>query len=423
MSVTPCRTYEDCSQLLRLLAEQGNRALAQSRFSELVPREWAPALWQELAQHRVLSGQILAPLIDPVESGWSLACGVEVGEDCAPPPYLDEQASSVVREAIEEAWRLVGGPGPCPPATIRVPLAAAMGFRIQGRSLFLPTLLAATARFGEAVPMGNVLATGDFAVPIDFLRDKQALAAAVRDELGQERLLVASRTRAPLDPDLATACTDGVDALRQSFHLLPWHPEAEVRRVHVYCADSKRNPPLRFAGKDTQPIDLPARLEPQHLDEAVARVCEALGAHPRAELSIAGPVALAARLGWELKNRPTCVVRIIDCARNEPWWHNQARAPFGPQSAASPEPRVLVGTATSIPPGWDLFPIPQVLTARDIPPLVRRFLETYATAKDLHLAVAGPVALAWALGAALKNRVPFTFYQREGAEYRAWFSG
>lgn len=52
-----------------------------------------------------------------------------------------------------------------------------------------------------------------------------------------------------------------------------------------------------------------------------------------------------------------------------------------------------------------------------------RFLETFGGAGHLHLAVAGPVAFAFALGSILRNRKKIDFHQWDwdrGA-YRRWF--
>jgi hypothetical protein len=77
---------------------------------------------------------------------------------------------------------------------------------------------------------------------------------------------------------------------------------------------------MRFAGKETCLVRLPERLEPTSLDGVVARVEEALCGHPRAELSLAGPTALAARLGCALKNRVPFTFQQLERGEYRAWF-------------------------------------------------------------------------------------------------------
>lgn len=143
--------------------------------------------------------------------------------------------------------------------------------------------------------------------------------------------------------------------MAQVFDIPPWHPSAEVTRVHVYSGEKLRTPPRRFEGQSCSFISLPDPLRPEHLPGADERVRDAIGDDAsRVELSIGGPVALGFYLGWELRNH-RAVVRCLHAQDGErPWWHNQ-HSPLdrGPWGIDGTEHRVvvMVGGGRDIPTG------------------------------------------------------------------------
>jgi hypothetical protein len=184
----------DSVKLLLALARQGNRGLALERFDALTRGLGADerrALYQRLRAEPVRAGAIFVPLVDAQRPNESIACEVRVEPDEWSPRWTSETRESA-RAAIALAARLTGAAEPLDGLVARLELAELLEAEVSGGSLYLATLLAAVARFGEKQPLRNVLATGAFDEPIAWLPAKLELCARVRGELKTRALQVAS---------------------------------------------------------------------------------------------------------------------------------------------------------------------------------------------------------------------------------------
>src|SRR5690606_17841411 len=197
----------------------------------------------------------------------------------------------------------VGGAGEPPPVTACLGIGEAIP--VRGGSAYLAIYLAAVAELGNQRLRDSVLATGSFDAPLDRVDAKARLARRAREHLGVKSALYAERA-----PDRSVQpllrVRDREHARRTVFHVDPWHRGAAVRRVHVYCGAGRDEPPDRF--RDVVSIELPARLEAKDVPEAVARWRASIEGARRVEVSTAGPVVVAAALGFVARNDARTVV-------------------------------------------------------------------------------------------------------------------
>ncbi len=194
-------------------------------------------------------------------------------------------------------------------------------------------------------------------------------------------------------------------------------------------------PPVRFGLRSALPAVLAHDRDTitgrDDLDVLVRRVWDALIEHPRVELSIGGPVFLAAALGWRLRNqRPE--VWFVDAHDNLPWWSNKAQLPSGAAHAPEPslvgddgEARIVVsrGGGGALPAGWRELLIPTPTSRHDLPDICRRTLEAAHGARRLHLAFNASLGVAWAVGGVVRNRFEVAFYQYVNRDYAVAFHG
>jgi hypothetical protein len=323
------------AELLRLLVEEGNREAAKRHLSKIklsVPRRRKVELLRIMDQTPPRKQAIFTPLLG--EDCPDLSCRVRAERDGTPASCLGDTARAAVDRAVKDAWELAGGSGPRPKLGVQVDLAEKVEppQKINGPSLYLPALLATIAELGQVTPTRNVMATGSFEDPLKGLAEKLEIFDAARDVLGLDRLLAASSSAishqvAP-DDDRVTVCETPAEAVSRAFGWVPWLPGVEDRRIHVYCGESRHEGPWP-EGEYEKIRLLSDELEPAHLDGAVMQVMEVLSGAQRAEVSLAVPQPVAARLGYELKNyRPTqVVVRFDDDSGGGPerWWSNRIK--------------------------------------------------------------------------------------------------
>ena len=180
----------------------------------------------------------------------------------------------------------------------------------------------------------------------------------------------------------------------------------------------------------------------------VRQVTDRLCSVGKAELTIAGPVILAAALGHVLRNRP-CSVLVFH--RQERWWWNKSRitlAACSPATAGPPpwvatdeRPRSGGGSPAAcvrrvvaqcgpdgfIPDGWKgavAAELPLNLTPRDVPTCLVSVAARVPTGEHVFLGLNVPGPLAFALGGALamRRRVTFCHFWRERSEYEPFFA-
>lgn len=411
---------------IEALVQQGNRNYARLLIQEGLGGEQAPDLWILIQQLRAKDHQILAPIIhNSGDLTRSLTCALQIDPGNNKLLPMEQDTRDSIQAAFDDAWLRVGGPGKRPSLSLGVRLAELEGFIVSGGSLYLGALLAAVGYWGDAKPIQNVLATGKFDCPIDYLDAKLGLAEATREDLKFSTMLLASSGVVPNDPQQKfTLVEDAGIAIDHTFELRPWHPNADVRYVHIHCGSSRKTPPQRFEGQNVRLIQLPDSLKPDDILESVRLVREALEGCARAELSIAGPTTLAFALGAELKNIQPAV-RIIDSQSNKPWWHNKARSlpEQDIEAVSEPEPYVAICRPDgAAPDGWSKHTRPTSFIARaQVRSELARFWAKYKKAKTLHLGLGVPVAFAWAMGTLLRGQVHTVVYAYVQGDYKPWF--
>lgn len=419
------------AELLAALVAQGNRAAARSLLhhcQSTLSVAQRQALDELVERTRVASGQVLAPVLladGSALGGRGIAARVTL--------VADGPHSSSVRDLegletlLDRAWQAVSASGARPRVGVRLELLDLLGLeRIEGSSLELAILLAAVAHFAGELPPSNVIATGSFVAELRDLDAKLDLLARVRAELELDRVLVASSHPLQIDPKVVH-CAALSDALNRAFALPPWHATAPIDFVHVYCNEQNREPIGRARGRILHSVELPFPLRPEHQSDAESRCLEAItAAGERVELTAAVPSAFAARLGYLLRNRPQRI-KFIDGRTQQPAWHNWAFVPRATRAPSRDERRVALLTGGEVPAGWQRFDLgedvatsPQALRS-----VLERFLAEYGGGPRLHLAVGGPLSLAWALGSVLRNIQPFSIYQfvPKTRRYEPWFDG
>ena len=408
--------------VLEALVLDGNRQAAQRRLahrgSQLSPEDRADLLRiVNSLRCSADSSRIFAPIIDR-SRGVDVLCEVLVTEGGGIPDYLAIETRNAVERALRDSWASIGGVGDPPRLGLSLPLVEALGVGVGGSSLYLAVLLKSAAHWGEATPARLHVATGCPGEHLEFPERKSALVDGAREDLGDVRMLVTGLGR--FDSLSCIRCATPDDALRNAFDIVPWHPDASVTRIHVHCGDHLAKPPKRFTGSKTKFVALSDTLRPSELPDALNRVREALGDSERAEISIGGPVTLAAWLGWSLKNHRTTVRCIHPKDGCEPWWHNQHSAFDGYGGPTRQEAKVIIGQTTSIPEGWELFPVPRI-SAQYVRHTIEEFLSKYGNTTRLHLAFATAGALAFAFASVFKNRKRVSFWQWNNSRFDAWF--
>jgi hypothetical protein len=420
-------------QLLVALVEHGNRDEAES----LLDRELAAAPDERvdslLELRRTLDltrpphrGSVFLPLPRADGRQGGLLVRVELVDGDSTPEGFDESTLATVARAMDAAWDAVRGQGPRPRLSLRFPFGALAS--VRGTSVWLPVFLAAVAHWGDAVLDGNVLATGSFDDDIDLLEAKVRLVDGAASELGVSELLTAARKAPAATSAKVRLLRNKEEALSRVFSFHPWHATAEVACLHVHCGTHKSEPPARFSSGGCRTLELPEQLSPEHLLDVRARVTQTLRGANAWELSVAGPVALAAWLGCVLRNHPA-TVRVVH--RNDVWCDNRKLRRVA--SGAGPARALLVrcGDAVAVPidgvepsPAWKIVPSPESLTRHELPGVVDAVVrEAAGGGAPLFVAIAGPMPLAFAIGAALQpldDRVVFCQLDRD--RYVRWFT-
>ena len=366
------------------------------------------------------SSRVFAPLIGLLD-GEDVFCELTVHDGGDLPEYFHRETRDAVVRAFHDCWKLIGGQGEPPALGIRILLAEALGIEVGGRSLYLAALLKSAAHWGQATPSRPLVATGYPDEHLDFLERKAALLEGAQDDLGTGRMLVTGvGGRSSSYSDTRILHVTPVDALQNAFDIVPWHPNAEVVQVHVYCGEHLSKPPKRFSESKTRLVALKEDLRPADLPEALDRIREAIDDFERAEFCIGGPVTLAAWLGHSLKNHQANIRCIHPKDGDKPWWHNQFAAFEAIRGQPTAEKKVIVGAPTFVPEGWEVFPLQRV-SAGEVRRHIEAFLTRYGSADILHLAFATAGAFAFAVAGVLRNRLKVRFWQWNGVRYEAWF--
>lgn len=413
---------EDRLKVLIELARQGNRKQALDLLPKWVEPSERRTAHQALQAEPTLRRAVFVPLVDQNCAAKSLACAVRVGPGEWSPRWREESRAAALA-AIEKARELTGARAPAECLVAKLELADALGHEIDevsGRSLYLGTLLAAAAYFGDKRPLRNVLATGAFDEQIHFLHEKLELFETVHGELGCDAMLVAAAV-APNESQLAGCvyCGDAEVALERVFGFVPWSADAERTAIFVSCGESR--PPRRFEGCHVQPIELPSRIGAGDAAEAARKIRTMLQPGERYELAIDGPVALAAALADAVANHPAWV-RFIDAISGRPAWDNRSKRAYSlPPVKEQSVARVVVSTGGEVlADGWSPHAVPRHIEIEALPVIVEEFLAEYAGAAELHLAVRGPQMLAFAIVSVLANTRRVSFYSWSDGALDLW---
>lgn len=132
-------------------------------------------------------------------------------------------------------------------------------------------------------------------------------------------------------------------------------------------------------------------------------------------------VSLEGDLSWRVRHLKTRVLREADA---------RVRSALEPlQTYEGREGRflLLARSADTVVPPWVTWPYLSegALTTEALEALVQRVDATVQGLERLHLAIEGPVVLAWALGDYLRNKVRVCYWQRDprSGRYAPWFEG
>ncbi len=385
------------------------------------------------------SRAVFFPLVDVAEDARSRVLRVVVrearaGEDSLTADALPDGIAGAERdamvEALDAAWRTLGGIGDRPRLRVSFPLFEHVVEErrdVRGASFYLATWLAAVGTLSGREPVRNVVVTGRPGETLRALPSKARALRAVAAGLGVTELMAVSRNRAPaIEPHEGLRvrwCEDLDELLALTFRVPPILRRSSTRCVHVYSEAFRSDVPARFLNRDVVRVDLP-RLTADNFSAEVARAVEAIPKYEPVELSIAGPVVLGAALGWALANRPTHDVWIIHAPDGRPWWHSKTRvaAASTPAHGDASSPRALV---TRYPwrakPGWRVIEVSDEVTAEQVHDEVARVAAALAPVGELELAFDTPLALAWAIAATIRNQhARIGFWHYDGSEYARW---
>lgn len=432
---------------IRQLLEHGNAHLAERLVVErmrLVERDGQEVdrllrLKDEIAAWRMEpKGVVLAPLPNSDDTDPGLCVRIDLEEPGAPVECFEPSAREAVDTALKDAWAIVRGTGERPRAGIEFPFEWRVK-AVEGSSLYLPVLIAGVAHWGGERPRRNVFATGSFDHDLDLIDAKLDLFELVKQRIHVDELLAGTRR---LGGNAESWRARGLrlvgntdEAVNRVFDVRPWHASAEVSRIQVYCGHRK-DPPTRSAASWTsQPLPYP--LCQGDLRGARDVVLERLGACRACELSIGGPVLLAAYLGCVFRNHPADI-RLIHRDGLVYWDNRKLESALVPQGDGAPawvlvrsktespegEPRRVDGQ--QVPPLWEVISVPFPLhprLMREAVAEVKHRLEAKQT--PLHVAIDGPMPLAWAVGQLLQplaGEVVFFHKRNEDGVYERWFS-
>lgn len=409
-------------EALSSLAADGNRELAWTIYGEQGEGTFDPQTAED-ALHRACpkTNGIFAPIVDVARPERSFSARIELAEGPGRSPVLGQRALDATNRAIAEAWEIAGGTGPVPDLHARVQTAERLGVEIEGSSLYLATALAALARFGEVPAIErNVLATGAPGENLRYLAAKRDVSACVRTTLRQGKLLALGQP-APDPDDEVEPVHDLRSAATRVFGYVPWAPSAPCDRVHLYCHESRGGAPFEGGVLKKLPDDLaPEHLGPgSEVDGIIGEVFQHRG---RYVVSIAGPVVLAAYLGWRLNSYRE--LRVLQQGR--PYWDQAQREPVRaavPAAGSRPPMRLaLVRPGSKAPPpGWERHDLPVEIRPENAPFELRRLLERCNGAEELDLSIDAALAFAFAVGSVLANRVSVVYWGYRGPELRPWF--
>jgi len=353
----------------------------------------------------------------------------------------DDLTRGIVEEARQAAWRDAGGNGDSPSIGIALPVSELLKQQVEGTSIGLPAYLAFLSHFAELDLPRPVAVTGWPGQPIGDLETK--LRALDRERMYVDfGVLIAAGDGVPVGDDRVKRVETAAAAAVACWRFVPWVTDRfagkPALRLHVYVG-------ARPAPQNCEGLYLGDIVTPERLWEMVCRVDQRLRDVDRADLTIAGPVVLAAAIGHVLRNRPTAVLVRHD---GERWWWNKSR--FCPLFAAGAGAQRLAGTPSpesparsqpsitgtnvqrlvvrcgdyAIPPGWNSLDLPPSLSREDMPAHISRILENVRTDGEVWLGLAVPIPLAFALGAslAMRSRVRFCHFHRDRGEYEPFFS-
>ena len=384
---------------------------------------------------QTVSHSVFAPVATPkfdIAPGISLRLEVKSGEnDCE---IFAPESLEAISMARRDAWGACGCGGEPPPAGIQVNLSLSDGFKITGSSIYLPALIAFAGFYSGQSPVGNIMATGSFDRVIDHLDIKLSV---LRDADGQlhpvDGLLLASSSRSDHSGKVVK-CSNIEDALVKAFGFVPWQRGTEgITRLHVYCdkAGYEVSPSEDLGGIEKYKLPLP--LEPgDSFEAAVAGVIDTISnkCKDRVELTLAAPLALAAMLGYELRNSPK-VINVVHRDRMT-WWNNRVEIASSERGDSSGDHvpvqektvRLVLGrNNTTVPSGWELLADrSKNITPESARDLIRRLVERTRGAERIDVAVAGPIPLAWAVGHVLRNGgKPVRFHENVGNSYQPFW--
>lgn len=381
-----------------------------------------------IRQERVVAPAMFAPLVDPVRPDASISARVIVEQDRDHSAALDPSAIESIEAALDDTWRVVGGEGDRPKLGVRLPLAEAAGYSVRGPSLALAAMLSAVTTLTGQQPRSSVLVSGSFRHEIDSLELKLRLTKRVASDLDLDSsspLIVASVNRP--SGEGFTWVRSAQDAVSQVFGPTPWHASARYDCVHIAALPRMKRPPARFEGRN--PLVLPL-YEELGLGERLlrstdlnlsllTRILETFSHGRRYEVSVGGPVVLAAWLGGLLKSH-LAPLRVIDARDNCPCWDNRIiTAP--PQGTIR---KAVIGPeGTACPPGWELVKIPPRVDPSAVVETVATVMKLLSPGR-IDVAVASSLGMAWGLGHALRNRTSATFhhYVKDAEDYEPWFT-
>jgi hypothetical protein len=388
---------------------------------------WVPLIWRADAE------------------GWpGVLARVDVAEaepgrgDVWPPGVrTGTAAAEALTRALDDAWGAAGMQGlPRPPMVVRCTLAEALQAEIDGPSMYLGVFLVALAFWsGEALP-GRVIASGCARQPLGALPAKRVLIDKERQGLGEVRVLFLGEGDQHTTGEGETWSTRPQELAEKLWGGIPWKPGAPgIHRVQVSTRSAQQ-------WEGAVQVNLPAWVEPAALDEAerdLDRVLHSLPERARIELRIRAPLAVASRLGhatvvdrlrvvslegdlsWRVRHLKTRVLREADA---------RVRSALEPlQTYEGREGRflLLARSADTVVPPWVTWPYLSegALTTEALEALVQRVDATVQGLERLHLAIEGPVVLAWALGDYLRNKVRVCYWQRDPrtGRYAPWFEG
>ncbi|MDI7268704.1 MAG: SAVED domain-containing protein [Myxococcota bacterium] len=333
-----------------------------------------------------------------------------------------------VNEARERAWAVVGGNGLPPPAHIRLPLSGCAS--VDGPSIGLPAFIAFVAHFSQMPFVEPVVATGWFNQPLGFAELKHDAWERERRRLRSSHMLVAGSHPLTARGEIRHL-QRAEDIAPHVWPFIPWvadrFGDVPATRIQVRRNDDD---PLPAGWTDLQIgwIEAPGCL----WDKAKAvrdAVTGAITTSGRVEMRIAGPLVLAAAVGYLTKNLgPVLFVHGHGDGRRF-WWNgaqpSMRDAGLSPRGVPA-ERRLVVrcGASYDCPDEWEPVDLGENVAPTDLPNAISKVLDMSRGRTRVHVALTGPLPLAFALGATLAPRRNATFWQwnRQERKYERWFS-